>query len=42
MLDNRMVIDEEWDEIEYGVKRGCPADWDDLPGFVFDMEVDDG
>ena len=42
MLENRMLVDDEWNEIEYGVKKQEPIDWDELPDSIFDMEVDDG
>ena len=42
MMENRMLIDDEWNETEYGVKKPDPVDWDELPDPMFDMEVDDG
>lgn len=41
-MENRMVIDEEWGELEYGVAKDSQPDWDELPGFLFDKEVENG
>ena len=41
-IENRMVVDSEWDEYEYGVpyETGEPdyePDWDSMPGGYDDM-----
>jgi hypothetical protein len=37
-VENRMVVDSEWGETDYGVKTDGNLYWDDLPDECFEEE----
>ena len=37
-VENRMVVDSEWDEVEYGVKNDSEYYWDDMPDSCFEED----
>ena len=37
-VENRMIVDSEWGETEYGVKADRDPYWDDMPDECFEEE----
>ena len=37
-VENRMVVDSEWGETDYGVKTDRDQYWDDLPDECFEED----